>query len=437
MPDNTPLMLNEAIERLCRRQRFGIKPGLERTRSLLTALGHPEQAFAALHVAGTNGKGSVCALADAILRAAGLPCGLYTSPHLVRFNERIRLNGAAIADERLADLIPAIESLSDEVASATGDAPTFFECGTALAFAAFRDAGIKLAVVETGLGGRLDATNAVLPLACAITRVSLDHMEYLGRDVASIATEKAGIIKPGRPVVAGDTDPAARAVIAARARAVGAPLRDAAATVRVERINQSLAGQRVRAVTAEADYGTLSLPLLGRHQLENLATALALCEEAARVLGLTLDPAAVRRGVAATRWPGRLDVLRAEPPLIADGAHNPGAANVLATAIKELLGRRPLGVILGMCGDKDSAGFLRELAPRVRRAWAVPLRHERGLAPATLAALAQTAGWTATPAASLAEARVAADAWCVAEGGAVLVTGSLFLVGELLEDQHG
>jgi len=198
--------MKNALERLYKRQTFGIKPGLDVIRALLARLDNPERSYGVIHVAGTNGKGSVCAMIDSVLRATGCTVGLYTSPHLVSFNERFCVNGVQICDDDLFGLIEQIERISSEVADELKREPTFFECSTAMAFEYFRKKGVKLAVIEVGMGGRLDATNVVMPLVSVITRVSLEHMAYLGHDVVSIAFEKAGIIKPGKPVICGATD---------------------------------------------------------------------------------------------------------------------------------------------------------------------------------------------------------------------------------------
>ena len=270
--------LNDTLRRLYALRRFGLRPGLETMQALLERLGHPERACAAIHIAGTNGKGSVAAMLDAVLRAAGMRVGLYTSPHLVRFNERIQVNGVAIADDALAALFAGLEPHLTAVAKEMGREATFFEVTTALAFQHFANARVPLVVLETGLGGRLDATNLVTPLTAVITRIGLDHMQYLGTTLEAIAGEKAGIIKAGRPVVLGAMPEAARDVVAAAAQRAGARLVESCAVATVRRVAETWEGQKVALSTLEQDYGTVSVPLLGRHQLENLATVLATLE---------------------------------------------------------------------------------------------------------------------------------------------------------------
>jgi dihydrofolate synthase/folylpolyglutamate synthase len=424
--------LAAALERLYSLRTFGVRPGLEPEKALLERLANPQHAFAAIHVAGTNGKGSVCAMLDAILRSTGLKVGLYTSPHLVRFNERIRVQGESITDPELAGLFEAIEPHAEAVKQALGGRElTFFEFTTALAFEHFRRKGVQVAVIEVGMGGRLDATNVVLPLVSVITRISLDHTAYLGTTIEAIAGEKAGIIKAGRPVVCGATPDEARAVIQGTARDRGAPFIDAATTAAVRRVSQDINGQKVSLSGGGTDYGTVTVSLLGRHQLENIATVVATLEALAGCSPLTVSPDVVRRGLAQARWPGRLQRLSEHPPVILDGAHNPDGARALAAALRDLFKKRPIGLVWGMCEDKDVQGFAQVMGGMVRRCWVVPIDTERSLAPEKLALLARAQGWettTATVADGIREARV----WAEENHGAVCIAGSLFLAGEVL-----
>lgn len=424
--------LAASLERLFALRTFGIKPGLEPELALLERLGHPEQAFAAIHVAGTNGKGSVCAMLESILRTAGLKVGLYTSPHLVRFNERIRVQGEPIADAELAELFDLLEPHAAAVRTAMGGRDlTFFEFTTALAFEHFRRHNVNVAVIEVGMGGRLDATNVLHPLIAVITRIGLDHIQYLGGTIEEIAAEKAGIVKNGRPVVCGATPDAARDIIQRTARERGARFVDAAACVGVRRVAQDITGQKVSISSSDAEYGTVSMSLLGKHQLENIATAVAAVETLAACSPLAVPPETLRRGLAATQWPGRLQVLLEQPPVILDGAHNPDGAHALAATLKDLFKKRPIGLVWGMCEDKDTLGFAKALGGVVRRCWTVPIDTERSLAPGKLAALARSEGWETTTA-TVADALREAQAWARAHGGAVCIAGSLFLAGEVL-----
>jgi dihydrofolate synthase / folylpolyglutamate synthase len=427
--------LKASLEKLYALKTFGIKPGLETEERLLERLGHPERGLAAIHVAGTNGKGSVCAMLDSILRAAGFKVGLYTSPHLVRFNERIRVNGECIADADLAELFEALEPHAAAVAAEQGGREvTFFEFTTALAFEHFRRKGIRLAVIEVGMGGRLDATNVITPLLSVITRISLEHTQYLGRTLAAIAGEKAGIIKPGRPVVCGANPEEADEVFRSAAAERGSDLVRAEDAATVRRVSQRLGGQKVSVATEATPYGTVTLPLLGPHQLENCATAVAAVEALAAASGLAVPPAAVLKGLAAVRWPARLQVLQDTPPVLLDSAHNPDGARVLAGAIKELFRKQPVGLIWGMCDDKDTAGFAAALPRTIKRCWTVPIPTERSVPPEQLALLVRGRGWAVT-ACALPQALAEAEAWARENGGAVCVAGSLFLAGAVLAEK--
>lgn len=426
--------IETTLERLYALRTHGIKPGLETAEALVEALGHPEQSFAVVHVAGTNGKGSVCAMLESVLRAGGLRVGLYTSPHLVRFNERIRVAGEPIADSELAELFELVEPCADRVAQAAGGREvTFFELTTALAFEHFRRQRVQVAVVEVGMGGRLDATNVVLPLVSVITRIGLEHTQYLGTTLEAIAGEKAGIIKAGRPVVCGAMPDEAREVVRTTAASRGAPFVDAAERVNVRRVSQGMEGQKVAIAGADADYGTVTLRLLGRHQLENCATAVAAVETLADHSPIAVPAGTLKAGLAAAAWSGRLQVLSMDPPVLLDGAHNPDGARALAVALKELRGKRKVGLVWGMCGDKDALGFAKALGGQVHRCWTVPIATERSLPPEKLAQMARTGGWEAEPIVKLDVALGAAWQWARESGGMVCIAGSLFLAGEVLE----
>ncbi|MBI2440643.1 MAG: bifunctional folylpolyglutamate synthase/dihydrofolate synthase [Lentisphaerae bacterium] len=425
--------LSDSLSRLYRLHAAGIKLGLDTERALLELLGHPEQGLRFVHVAGTNGKGSVCSMLEAVLRCSGLKTGLYTSPHLVRFNERIRINGQCIADEALDRLITEVEQQARALTARPGSTEiTFFEFTTALAFECFRRENVEIVVLETGMGGRLDATNVITPLVSVITGVSLEHTDYLGKDLSAIALEKAGIIKPGVPVVIGALTEEILPVIQSLARERHARLVQAGEVVSVRRKSQNLDGQRCRVESAGASYGELFCPLLGRHQLENLGVAVAVLEILRDEYGLPVTERAVKEGIKRVRWPGRCQVLANEPLTVLDGAHNPEGARILNQALRELAGNKPWGLVLGMCADKDVNGFLRAFKGRIKRVWTVPLNTERNLSPA---AIAKRAGILGCPVktAAVSEALREAAAWAKDNGGVVCITGSLYLVGEVLE----
>lgn len=423
--------LAATLDRLYKRQNFGIKMDLNVAEAFLQRMGHPELNYGCIHVAGTNGKGSVCAMLDSILRAAGYKMGLYTSPHLVRFNERIKVDNIEITDSELAYLFEEMEGLIALIAKEERE-PTFFEITTALALDYFAGQGVKMAVLETGMGGRLDATNAVIPLMSIITRISLEHTKYLGPDIPSIAGEKAGIIKKNRPVVCGAMPDGAMEVMRIDAADRNAELIPAAETVSVRLVSADFAGQKVTVESSSGSYGTINLPLLGKHQVENLATVVAAVDCLNDIVDLNITADIVQKGVESVRWPGRMHVLSVNPPVILDGAHNPGAAAALAGALGDLLGGRPLALVLGMCKDKDMSAFIKEFGGMVKKAWVVPLKTERSVDPTDLAAVAKLAGWE-TAESTVNEAIEAGTEWARANGGALCICGSLFLVGEVLE----
>ena len=411
----------------------GIVPGLEATTDLLARLGNPHHSLKAVHVAGTNGKGSVCAMVESVLRAAGYRTGLYTSPHLRRFNERIRVDNEEIPDAALEALCREVDRHAEAVRKTPGlRSPTFFEFTTALAFAHFAREAVDVCVVETGMGGRWDSTNVLTPLLSVVTPIAIDHERFLGETIPEIAAEKAGILKPGVPAVIGGLNEEAATVLQATARAVGCPLTDAADLVSVQALGADWDGQRIRIETASARHRPLRLPLLGAHQITNSAIAVAACEVLRDTCGLALSDAALRSGLASVRWPGRLQVLRREPVVLLDCAHNPAGARALCKAVAALAGGDPLGWIVGCSHDKDLAGIFRAWAPVMRQCWVVPLSVERGASPAELAAVAAAAGVEAGKG-ELAAAWSEALDWARREGGVVVVAGSIYLAGEVLE----
>jgi dihydrofolate synthase/folylpolyglutamate synthase len=349
---------SDALAVLYGLQRHGIKLGLETTTALLARLGHPELRTPALHIGGTNGKGATAAIAAAVLQQAGYRVGLYTSPHLVDFGERIRVNGRAVTNETVADLVECVQAaLGDDLA------PTFFEFTTVMAFLHFAAAQVDIGVYEVGMGGRFDATNVLRPLVSVITNVSLDHEAFLGTTVREIAAEKAGIIKPGVPVVTGHLSAEAAGVIGAAAGGQGA------AWYRLDD-DFECAGHPVRGFEfrgREWAMPGLTCSLPGAHQLENVACALAALEASAAG-GFPVPESAVRRGLRSVVWEGRLECVEQDPIVLLDGAHNPAAAAVIARYLGELRQERPdarIILVLGMMRDKDRAGFLQRLLPLV------------------------------------------------------------------------
>ncbi len=430
----TAAELERLLQQLYLRRRFGMQPGLERMVALLEQLGNPQQEWLALHIAGTNGKGSVAALAASMLQGAGLGrIGRFTSPHLLYFNERITIDGVPLSDAELLPLLQAVLTASAAVAARLGQEPTFFECVAAVAFEHFRRAGVQMAVVETGLGGRLDATNTVMSLVSVITSIGLEHCEYLGHTLAAVAAEKAGIIRKGCPVVIGSLAAEAEAEIVGVALAREARLIKAAEEVGVVVRRQGLAGSDVELATGRSSVGRLHLPLAGSFQIENLAVAVAAVETLLERVGISLTDQALKAGVAACRWPGRFQLVKEEPPVVVDGAHNPAAAARLREALRRAGAPQQVALVAGFCDDKDVAGILAHLAPAVARGWAVATPSSRTMSPAMAAAAMRQAGIAVVEPRPLEESLAAAEQWALAAGGMVVVCGSLFLVGRVLQ----
>ncbi|MCC5846769.1 MAG: bifunctional folylpolyglutamate synthase/dihydrofolate synthase [Verrucomicrobia bacterium] len=417
----------EKLAALFERTHAGIKPGLALMNELLQALDNPQSRFLSVHVAGTNGKGSVCAMIESVLREAGLRTGRFTSPHLLRVNERICLDGEPISDDALHAMLEKIE----QVEATLSRRPTFFETLTALAFLAFAESGVQIAVLETGMGGRLDCTNVVTPLVSVITRIDLDHMAFLGNTLPEIAAEKAGIIKSNRPVVMAPQADPAREVIVGAAEKLSAPLLESGKRISLSGRKQSLDGQRVHVESSEADYGTLRLPLLGAFQLDALATSVCALEQVFGIFGSELSPEVLKKGIASVAWPARCQMLQTDPPLILDVAHNPSGASALSDTLVELFGRKAKGVfVVGHMRDKDAEGFLRGIAPRVAHCICTSVGTDRAMPADTLAALAKRLGLRAEVCAladaksRLGEALGDADFGCIA--------GSVYLAGAWL-----
>lgn len=404
----------------------GIKPGLERITALLGRLGNPELGLRAVHVGGTNGKGSVCALLTGILTAAGYKTGSFTSPHLHSYTERFRINGVPVVPARLAGLIrkvrPALEALWEE-----GIIPTEFEIHTALAFLLFAQEAVDVAVVEVGLGGRYDATNIILPEVAVITNVALDHTDYLGESLERIAWEKAGIVKPGVPVVTG-AEGAALAVIEQEGRIRGAPLFVLGRDFNVVARESSLAGQVFDICGWWGGYTGMRIGLLGRHQLSNAACAAA----AAQLLGergWRVDEAAVREGLAAAVWPGRLEVVKENPLVVLDGAHNAAGAQALRETLEEYFPGRRIVLLLGIFADKERAAVVATLCPLAAAVVVTPPPGPRAGDWWEVAALARRHAPVVFAVEEIPAAVVRALTLAGPED-AVVITGSLYLIAE-------
>ncbi len=428
---NPDASIDAAIRRLFGRTTHGIRPGLAVVTGLLARMGNPHHGWLAVHVAGTNGKGSVCAMIESVLRAAGLRTGLYTSPHLVRFHERLRVQGRPVGDAGLAALFEAAERETAAMEAGGSRAASFFEITTAMAFEHFRREGVQVGVIETGMGGRWDATNVVRPVLSVLCDVDIDHTEYLGCDLQAITEEKCGVIKAGRPVVCGALNPGVVARVREVARAGGSPLVLAGEAVSVRRLDGDFSGQRLRIEGASISLPPVRLPLAGAHQLRNAAAAVAALELFAETAGVAIGPGAFCAGLESLCWPARLQLLEREPAVLLDCAHNPHAARALADALAGLAKGRPVGLVAGMLADKDAAGYARVLAPRVARAWTVGIGGERGRTAPDLAAVFAAAGIAAEPF-ELDRAWDEGREWARRENGLLLVAGSLYLAGEVL-----
>jgi len=436
------MTFGEAVAAVQARGRFGVRLGLARTRALLAALGSPERDVRGALIGGTNGKGSVVALVSACLAAAGERAGDTPKPHLVTYRERLRIAGRPIDPAAFTEIVRAVLPVADAVARRHGP-PTEFEMVTALAFAWFAREAVDLAVVEVGLGGRLDATHAWDGGVAAITNVDLDHTEWLGPTVAAIAREKAAIIGRGDRAVTGATG-AALAVLRSRARRVGVDL--------IEAVPASvLAMDRGGLLVELPGLGATRVGLLGRHQAANVAVADAVLDAIGEAGIARVPPAARRAGYGAARWPGRLELLAvpgagpagADAEVLLDGAHNPAGAAALAAALDELRpllrngeGRRPAAptLVLAMMGDKDVEGVLGALAAARSlagaRVVATAVEGPRAVPAAALAARwAAVAGGRSGPVTAVDDPRVAVAAAVAAADGPVVVAGSLYLVG--------
>jgi len=411
---------SQRLAQLFGRRRFNIKPGLERIISLLERYGHPERSFATVHIVGTNGKGSAAAFLAAILEQAGYTTGLFTSPHLISYTERFRINGVDISSEQLGKLI---QELLDQ---ATPD-DTFFELTTALACHWFAQNNIQIAVLEAGMGGRSDATAAVPGLATIITPIALDHCQWLGTDLQTIAAEKVGIAAPGTPIISAAQAPEVRNVIEAYCQKNGNHL------LLAERDFNATCNGADGSLSYQGPTGTVSglFPSLnGSYQIGNAALALAAAEQLSSQ-GFPVLPQAMQQGLTSTRWPGRMELIRLPDgvELLLDGAHNPAGAQALAHALAAYSTRKKI-LVLGMMEDKDLHGVLQPLLQQVQQVITVSPLQERAIPAASLADRCRTAGTPATAADSVAAGLEAAQA-AAKPGDLIIAAGSLFLVGEL------
>jgi dihydrofolate synthase/folylpolyglutamate synthase len=427
-------------------QRIGIKFGLTNTKRLLNALGNPHLNFKAIHIGGTNGKGSTASMLASILKAAGYKVGLYTSPHLIHLSERIQLNGHPISE---ADLIKGAEELKriTQDIHFKDSHPTFFETVTCLAFSYFSQNGVDWAVIEVGMGGRWDATNVCNPHVTVITNISMDHQKYLGQTLTEIAKEKAGIIKPGCPLVSAVTQEEVLALIRERCESMGASLYlipelysceethgQMKTFLKTYPLNNELAGPQISIKRAGCPYITITQPLLGSFQIQNTLLALEVIQRL-RETDMEIKDDAIKKGLHETVWPGRIQVVSKKPYIVLDGAHNPYAAQRMSETIRTQFSYENLILVLGILKDKDIAGICREILPLAHHVILSAPDSDRAASAEELYQIIQCNGLAEKQdiliVPRLDEAIIKAKALAM-EKDLILVTGSLYTIGEIL-----
>ncbi|MFC1569017.1 bifunctional folylpolyglutamate synthase/dihydrofolate synthase [bacterium] len=367
----------QAIDYLFSRRQKGMKLGLERMETLLHLLDHPEKMFKTIHIAGTNGKGSTAAMMASILQAAGYQTGLYTSPHLIDMRERIQIQGIMISEKQILKILnkmkPHIEATE----------ASFFEVITAMAFVNFADQNIDIAVVETGLGGRLDATNTLTPILTIITEIGLDHTKILGKTLYPIAAEKAGIFKSGVPCVVGSRNSSVNAFFQVHAEKIGCPVHFAQKLASCQNVKMTETGSWSDITIHNTYYHQLYLRLLGDHQIHNLTTALV-CMDILQKMRWSITEEAVRTGLDQVQWPARLQLLQTQPKILLDSAHNPLGAKQLVKAIKTIFHYQKLILIFGVLEDKDYRAMLKVLLPLADQLILTQPLSDRALSPKKL-----------------------------------------------------
>lgn len=421
-----------AVNYLYGLQKYGIKFGLDNTAKLLFLSGNPQNYFSSVHIAGTNGKGSTSAMIASILQAAGFKTGLFTSPHLVSFTERIRVNNEEIREDEVVELTEEIRSTIE----GSELNPTFFEFVTAMGFLYFKRKNIDWAVVETGMGGRLDATNVLLPEASVITSINYDHSEFLGKTISAIAEEKAGIIKDGVPVIMSSQEPSVMDAIKKKAEEKDAGLfvygRDFSAAIKTEDTSGSVFNYN-----GDSNFEDLIISLPGRHQVLNAALALKTIEVISqKPLPNTsrLNPDTIRAGLGNIKWQGRLELVSKEPPILIDGAHNPSAATILADSLREIFFKiyRRIILIVGVMSDKDIRGIITPLMPLATEIILTAPAYERAASPDVLSGHAISLGFSCRKTYCVAAA-IAMAREIYREGDLIVITGSFYTIGEAKE----
>lgn len=415
-----------------------VQPRVERTARLLAYLDDPQRTYRVVHVTGTNGKTSTSRIIESIVRATGLRTGLFTSPHLERFTERVMIDGAPIDDGLIADAWDEIEpfvDLVDAELQASGDAAlTFFELLTALAFVAFADAPVDVAVIEVGMGGAWDSTNTADGDVAVFAPIDIDHADKLGDTIAEIATVKSGILKDGAAAVSAEQEPSALTVLRSAAAARGATLAVEGDAFGLASQSLAVGGQQISVKGLAGSYDELYLPLYGAHQGHNAALAIAAVESLIGGAAQALASDVVADGLAQVTSPGRLQLVGVAPTVLVDSAHNPHGARSLVHALGDSFDFDEWGVVLGAFGDKDIAGIVSTIAPAAAHVFATAPDSERAAEPDAVADLVEAAGAQVTVHRDLAEAAEAARAWAAsAERRAVVIAGSVVLAGEALQ----
>ncbi len=425
----------DSIEYLYNLQKYGIKLGLDNIRTLMSLFNNPQKDFLSVHVAGTNGKGSTSAMIASMLQASGLKVGLFTSPHLVSFTERVRINNEKISEQ---DVVGLTDEIRKAISKTDDFSPTFFEVVTTIGFLYFKRNNIDIAIIETGMGGRLDATNVIKPEVSVITNISYDHKEFLGNALKEIAGEKAGIIKEGIPVVTSRQDKSAMQVLRKKADEQGSEIfeygKDFSAVLKEEDINGCVFDYQ-----GEAKINNLWMPLIGRHQMFNAASALKAVEILSKRLPdmSGLSPDVMRTGLETVKWPGRLEFVSYNPPILIDGAHNPDASAVLADSLKRLFLKKynRMILILGVMADKDIEGILSPLLPLASQIICTVPNYSRAESPQRLADRAVSMGYKNihTAPAVMKAIELAKSKIKDAKSDLILITGSLYTIGEVKE----
>ncbi|NWF75748.1 MAG: bifunctional folylpolyglutamate synthase/dihydrofolate synthase [Nitrospirae bacterium] len=425
---------SETVNYLYNLQKYGIKFGLENIQRLMSSLDNPHKAFRFVHVAGTNGKGSTSAMIASLLKKTGLKVGLFTSPHLVSFTERIRVNGDEITENEVISLASHIKKVVEKIEDFS---PTFFETVTAMAILYFKEKKIDIAVMEVGMGGRLDATNIILPEVSVITSISFDHREFLGDSLEDIAREKAGIIKKGIPVVTARQEIPADKLIKKTADLMGSPLyiygRDFGGLIRASDIR----GITMKYFDNITSIDDIFIPLAGEHQLINsciaIKSVLLLTEKLKRNLLLS----SVKQAFCDLKWPGRLEFIAADPPVLIDGAHNPSAAKALSDTLKTTFKNRfkKIIMILGVMADKDISGIMEPLLPLADEIIFTTPAYSRAASPEKLKQVAKSLGFS-----NMQTAQTVKDAIETAtqlalrkQNPLIMITGSFYTIGEAKE----